>query len=93
MMANARKFLAHVARYAAEHNWRITIVNDGLPPRGWKGDGALLSYSRSKAQMDYAAHLARSGEIPCVVIASLCEPSPPRVSRLVGLSFSRPVRG
>lgn len=66
MMANARKFLAHVARYAAEHNWRITIVNDGLPPRGWKGDGALLSYSRSKAQMDYAANLARSGEIPCV---------------------------
>ena len=28
-----------------------------------------------------------------VVIASLCEPSPPRVSRPVGLSFPRPVRG
>ena len=66
MMANARKFLDSVARYGAEHGWRITIVNDGLPPHGWKGDGALLSYSRAKAQMDYAARLVRAGEIPCV---------------------------
>ena len=68
MLANARKFLASVARYAAAHGWRLTLVNDGLPPRGWKGDGALLSYSRSAAQMKFAEELA-AGPVPCVALS------------------------
>lgn len=68
MMANQRKFLGSVAKYAAEHNWRITLVNDGLPPKGWRGDGALVSYSRSEAQMKYAVKLLNS-DIPCVAMS------------------------
>jgi len=68
MMANQRKFLDSVAKYAAEHSWRLTIVNDGLPARGWRGDGALVSYSRSEEQMKYAVELVNS-DIPCVAMS------------------------
>lgn len=68
MMANQRKYLDYVARYAAEHNWRLALVNDGQVPHGWRGDGALLSFSRSKAQMEFAAKLAES-DVPCVAMS------------------------
>ena len=68
MLANQRKFLNSVAKYAAEHNWRITLVNDGLSPHGWHGDGALVSYSRSEEQMRYAVKLVNS-DIPCVALS------------------------
>ena len=65
MMANQRKFLDHVAKYAAEHNWRLTIPNDGIAPTMWEGDGALVSFSRSREQMNFAKRLSRRAT-PCV---------------------------
>lgn len=41
-MMNARKFLGVIVQYAAQHNWRFTLMNDGIAPRGWKGDGVLV---------------------------------------------------
>ncbi len=73
MLANARKFLPYVSRYAAEHNWRLTLVNDGLCPLGWRGDGALVSFSRSKPQMEYVRRLIDGG-VPSVGM-SFTEPS------------------
>ena len=75
MMANQRKFLDHVAKYAAEHNWRLTIPNDGIAPTMWEGDGALVSFSRSREQMNFAKRLSRRAT-PCVGL-SYALPRPP----------------
>lgn len=29
---NARKFLSVIVQYAAQHNWRLTLMNDGIAP-------------------------------------------------------------
>ena len=68
LMMNARKFLGVISRYAFEHGWRLTLMNDGLAPTGWKGDGAILSYSRSPAQKEFAARFAQ-GKIPAVALS------------------------
>ena len=54
-MMNARKFLSVIVQYAAQHNWRLTLMNDGIAPRGWKGDGAIVLFSRSESQMRFIA--------------------------------------
>lgn len=70
---NARKFLDVVAQYALEHQWRITLMNDGMAPTSWKGDGALFSYSRSAAQVDYIRRFVRR-KVPMIGL-SYVDPS------------------
>lgn len=65
LMLNARKFLDVIARYAAAHDWRITLMMDGSVPHGWSGDGALVSYMRGRGQTDFLRKLAKSS-IPMV---------------------------
>ena len=60
LMMNARKFLSVIVQYAAQHNWRLTLMNDGIAPRGWKGDGAIVSFSRSESQMRFIAKFAQT---------------------------------
>ena len=79
MIANSRKYLGYISKYAAEHNWQLTIVNNGMCPVGWRGDGAIVSHSRFAEQMDFIRSLVKT-PIPRVAM-SYVEPeiSLPRI--------------
>jgi LacI family transcriptional regulator len=68
LMINAYKFLDEAAKFAAEHDWRVTLVYGGSVPRGWKGDGALFSYNRSREQEAYLQKI-RTARIPVVAMS------------------------
>jgi len=55
-----------IARFAKSHGWHLTIV-DRLArfPRGWKGDGALVTLRGNKMTNRFVLGLSRSG-IPVV---------------------------
>lgn len=65
-----------IGRYAAEHEWHLT-VNDGcMLPKGWSGDGILTMFGTRE---DIIAYI-RSQKIPRVDIGDYCpEVKLPRV--------------
>ena len=55
-----------IARFAKERGWRLTLANRLVrAPRGWAGDGALVTLRRDVAVARFAEDLARRG-IPVV---------------------------
>ncbi len=73
--------IAGIARYARQHSWQLTILDRlARQPRGWKGDGALVTMRSNPAIVDFVKSLKRHG-IP-VVDLSLNHPEikVPRVS-------------
>ena len=57
-----------IGRYAREHGWRLTLANRLVrAPRGWSGDGAIVTLRGDPAVVRFADGLARRG-IPVVDI-------------------------
>ena len=55
-----------IGRYAREHGWRLTLANRLVrAPRGWSGDGAIVTLRGDPAVVRFADGLARRG-IPVV---------------------------
>ena len=55
-----------IARFARERGWRMTLANRlARTPRGWAGDGALVTLRRDPAAVRFAEDLTRRG-IPVV---------------------------
>ena len=58
--------IAGIARYARQHSWQLTILDRlARQPRGWKGDGALVTMRSNPAIVDFVKSLKRHG-IPVV---------------------------
>ena len=57
-----------LGRYAREHGWRLTLANRLVrAPRGWSGDGAIVTLRGDPVVVRFADGLARRG-IPVVDI-------------------------
>ncbi len=57
-----------IGRFAREHGWRLTLANRLVrAPRGWNGDGAIVTLRDDPAVLRFAEGLARRG-IPVVDI-------------------------
>ncbi|MBQ6914108.1 MAG: hypothetical protein IJQ65_00180, partial [Kiritimatiellae bacterium] len=58
--------LAGIARYARRHGWQLTILDRiARQPRGWRGDGALVTLRDNPAPIAFVKSLRRRG-IPVV---------------------------
>ena len=58
--------LAGIARYARRHDWQLTILDRlARQPRGWHGDGALVTLRDDPAPIAFVKSLRRRG-IPVV---------------------------
>ncbi len=58
--------LAGIARYARRHGWHLTILDRiARKPRGWRGDGALVTLRDNPEAIEFAMSLAKRG-IPVV---------------------------
>lgn len=51
-----------IGRFAAEHNWHLTIDERAAIPKGWRGDGVLTVFNK---RLDIAEYVARL-KIPVV---------------------------
>ena len=57
-----------IGRFAREHGWRLTLANRLVrAPRGWNGDGAIVTLRDDPTVLRFAEELARRG-IPVVDI-------------------------
>ena len=57
-----------IGRFAREHGWRLTLANRLVrAPRGWSGDGAIVTLRDDPAVLRFAEGLTRQG-IPVVDI-------------------------
>ena len=57
-----------IGRFAREHGWRLTLANRLVrAPRGWNGDGAIVTLRDDPAVLRFADGLAKRG-IPVVDI-------------------------
>ena len=70
-----------IARFAREHGWHVVAEDRPALPRGWHGDGALVTLREDPALVRYVKRLIQSG-IP-VVDFSFCHPELP-LPRVVG---------
>lgn len=58
--------LAGIARYARRHEWQLTILDRiAREPRGWNGDGAIVTLRANPATIAFVKSLRRRG-IPVV---------------------------
>ena len=58
--------LAGIARYARRHGWQLTILDRiARQPRGWRGDGALVTLRDNPAPIAFVKSLRRR-DIPVV---------------------------
>lgn len=58
--------LAGISRYARRHGWQLTILDRiARQPRGWSGDGALVTLREDPAPIAFVKSLRRRG-IPVV---------------------------
>lgn len=74
--------LQGIAHFAREHGWSVTFEHRNELPRGWTGDGALMTIRADDARLaDYARRL-RNRDIP-VVDFSIAHPEI-RLPRVIG---------
>ena len=58
--------LAGIARYARKHGWQLTILDRlARQPRGWKGDGVLVTLRDNPKIVDFVKSLRRD-KVPVV---------------------------
>jgi len=62
-----------IARFAKEHAWHVTIEDRPSypPPRGWRGDGAIVMLNDEPRRIGYVKQLLRNG-IPVVDLMADC---------------------
>lgn len=70
-----------IARFAREHGWHVMAEDRPSPPRGWRGDGALVTLRDDPSLLRYVKRLLRDG-VP-VVDFSFCHPEL-QLPRVVG---------
>ena len=74
--------LQGISRFAKEHGWHITLEDRSALPRGWTGDGALVTIRQNAAPLVAYARKLRDGGIP-VVDFSIAHPEI-RLPRVIG---------
>lgn len=58
-----------IVQYASERNWTLTLESEpSLPPRGWRGDGAIVTLRDSPQSAAFVRELRAAG-IPVVNVA------------------------
>ena len=54
--------LAGIARYARQHGWQLTILDRiARPPRGWNGDGVLVTLRDNPETVTFVKSLGKRG--------------------------------
>ncbi|MBR1920632.1 MAG: substrate-binding domain-containing protein [Kiritimatiellae bacterium] len=61
-----------IARFAREHDWTLSLESElSRPPRGWRGDGALVTMTDAPQLVAFARELHDAG-IPVVNVSGRC---------------------
>lgn len=64
-----------IARYAREHSWTLMLEGEiSRPPRGWRGDGAIVTMKRDLPQLSAFARELRGAGIPAVNVTGQFAP-------------------
>lgn len=74
--------LQGISRFAKEHGWHITLEDRSALPRGWTGDGALVTIRQNATPLVAYARKLRDNGIP-VVDFSIAHPEI-RLPRVIG---------